>query len=392
MIHRATTWRNQLLLLALLLILGSTFFYWNQRVLLYSTTVKQDVIFGADNIEVMDAIQGVTFDKDMRKHILFSPIMSTLVLGLDSIPYISFNRAVRLVYALLAGLNICGMYILLLKRGQTKISALLFTGIYAFSFANLVIYSIPETYSLSNLLIVIYLIWLLQAYNRLTEMNGLVLAVVAGVAGLFNYPLLALTGIHILMQAVYIPWRRWLLIALANVVVTIAFFLSVNYLLYGWDFLSFFVGYSNQWASWRNLFSFDRIGTVLTNFYLFGVVSPVKYLPAILGWQALIGYVSSVLAGAAASLWALLLFVNFCGCGAFNRALWVWMAGITLFYIYFNPVEAMLYASQIMLPLMLVTADGWGRLGIPARWGVGLLLLLLAVNNCLALYTGVPGA
>jgi hypothetical protein len=72
-----------------------------------------------------------------------------------------------------------------------------------------------------------------------------------------------------------------------------------------------------------------------------------------------------------------------------------WMVLMTLFYTYFNPREAMLYSSQILLPLTFVLALAFEtvRVRAPIKYGVvATACALLALNNCLVLYGGIQSS
>ncbi|MEJ5226134.1 MAG: hypothetical protein WHV44_16860, partial [Anaerolineales bacterium] len=77
---------------------------------------------------------------------------------------------------------------------------------------------------------------------------------------------------------------------------------------------------------------------------------------------------------------------------AFDLAVLAWVGVMTAFYIYFNPLEAMLYASQILAALVIVLAGAFQQ--TPGKPGVRRAILLsfvlaLAVHNVPVLWTGL---
>jgi hypothetical protein len=62
---------------------------------------------------------------------------------------------------------------------------------------------------------------------------------------------------------------------------------------------------------------------------------------------------------------------------------------MVLFYIYFNPHEAILYSSQLLLPLVFLFAAAFDKVqGNPRiKYNVSIaVVVLIAFNNCLTLY------
>lgn len=373
-------------------------YYFGLHHLTHATLTAQDVIFGSDTQEIVEALLHPTFENDMRKHVLFSVTLAPVIQLFDLIPLVSILRAMRLVLALLAALNVMGVFLILQAENPAQ-DALLFTGMYAVAFANLVIYSIPETYAMSNFWIIVYLLALFMMRNKLDGQSSLMFSVLAGLAALYNTPLLSLVGIHILLRFRRMRFWQWMRAGLGNLAVAVSILLAANLLVYGTDIFSFWRGYSSQWASPFNLLNPAFIATVFVDFYLFSIASPVGYLPFGLGWQDWPAYWQTPLG----ALLALLvpatlgagLVIAFQRRNSFDLALLAWVGVMTLFYIYFNPLEAMLYASLILAPLMIVLSRTMQNLPIPAKFRRGIVLALvlaLAVNNLSALLAGVPEA
>jgi hypothetical protein len=67
----------------------------------------------------------------------------------------------------------------------------------------------------------------------------------------------------------------------------------------------------------------------------------------------------------------------------------VWILIMVTFYTYFNPGEAVLYAGQIVFPLILLMARGMDSVRMPYWLGpvmVGAFAALLALQNVSVLY------
>lgn len=373
------------------------FYYFNQHLLTPIALNAQDVIFGSDTQEIVEALLHPTFENDMRKHVLFSVTLAPVIQWLDALPMLSALRAMRLVLAGLAALNVLGVFLVAQAENRTP-EAVLFTMLYAFSFANLVVYSIPETYAMSNLMIMAYLLAVYVLRDRLDGRHSLGLSALAGLAALYNTPLLSLAGIHTLLRFGKMPFWRWVLSGLGNLALAGGILLGVNLLVYGTDIFSFWRGYSSQWASSLNLLNPGYVGTVLVDFFLFSIASPVQHLPFGLGWQNWPAYwqtPSGALLGLLVPAVLGIGLITACQKrNPFDLALLAWVGVMTLFYIYFNPLEAMLYASQILAPLMIVLSRAFQSLPVLARVRRGILMLLvmaLAWQNLAALWAGPVG-
>lgn len=388
-----TAWRMILWLGVFLLALG--FYYFNQRLLTPVSLNAQDVIFGSDTQEIVEALLHPTFENDMRKHVLFSVTLAPIIQFLDTLPLLSPLRAMRWVLAALAALNVAGVFLMVLLRSDWA-DALLFSGVYALAFANLVIYSIPETYAMSNLMIIVYLLAAYGLRNQLNMRSSLALAALAGLAALYNTPLLALVGIHLLLMWKERPFGQWVGVSLANMAVSVGVVAGVNLAIYGAEIFLFWRGYSSSWASPLNWLNPHYAATVLVDFFVFSIATPVPYLPFALGWLDWPRYWHTPL-GALLSLLvpvAVLggLVVALRKKQAFDLAVLAWVGVMTAFYIYFNPLEAMLYASQILAALVIVLAGAFQQAPGTPRVRRAILLafvLALAVHNVPALWAGL---
>lgn len=204
--------------------------------------------------------------------------------------------------------------------------------------------------------------------------------------------------IHLVMMLRRVEFKRWASLAVVNVALGALVFLLANFLIHGWRFLSYSREYASSWASVGNLLDMGSVATVMIDFFFFSVLSPTGQLPSTLGWQDLPGYWRSPLGTV---LFALL--VSYICYGLFAAikhqkshplagGLLSWVLVMSVFHIYFNPQEAMLYSTQILLPLTFILALAFETIRVRARIKYGVMATacaLLALNNCLALYAGV---
>ncbi len=378
-------------------ILALGLYYFTQRLLTSIALNTQDVVLGSDTQEIVEALLHPTFENDMRKHVLFSVTLAPVIQLLDTLPMFSTLRAMRWVLAALAALNVMGVFLILQPESDAP-DALLFTGIYTFAFANLVVYSIPETYAMSNLWITAYLLAAYRLRDKLNGQSSLALSALAGLAALYNTPLLSLAGIHILLRFRRMRFWQWILTGLGNLGVAASILLAVNMLVYGISIFTFWRGYSSQWASPLNLLNPAYVATVFVDFFLFAIASPVNYLPFGLSWQDWPAYWQTPLGALLGLLVPATLSTGlvtaFCKRNPFDMALLAWVGVMTLFYIYFNPLEAMLYGSQILAPLMIVLSRAFKNLPVHVKLRRSVLLVLvvtMCINNLSALLANVPG-
>jgi hypothetical protein len=204
------------------------FFLFNLRFLSPVTFFTDNVIFGADTQEVLAYMRSLSFEGDMQKHLLFSATTYPFVYAFEKFPFVSERRAILLVLSLLAAMNTLGAFLLLRNYFFSVKLALLFTLLYLFSFSALIIMSIPETYAVSNLTILLYLLALFRFRDSLDMQRSLILSLIAGFAALYNLPLLSLIIIHLLMMLRH-P-KRWIPLAVGNIAMGACVFLLANFL------------------------------------------------------------------------------------------------------------------------------------------------------------------
>lgn len=374
-------------------------FFFNSRHVWDMVSQTQDIIFGSDTRETINQIKIVSFSEDTKKHLLFSATLSPVARSIQSITGLSQNKSIRLTLALAGALNIAGVYLFLKKFSSSIAEALLFTGFYSLFFTNFVIFSIPETYSMSNLLILVYIATLFAFRLSLNVYKSLLLSVIAAVASLYNPVLLSFMVIHIILLLMQLNWKRASLIALSNLGVGSSIYLLANYLLHESQFMAFVDRYVNRYASFHHFIDIQAIMTVFSSFYFFSILSPHLYMSPSLGYGDWLGYSDSIL-----ELIAMLMIVAFMVYAVvilirkrehrdgFVLALLPWTVIMALAFLYFNPREAILYSSQILFPLTIVFLHAFKTIKWkPAiKYSVfGFCLAVIALTNISAFYNGV---
>jgi len=340
-----------------------------------------DAFFDADTYDTTRAMEKLTFGFDMRKHLLFSPVTSTLARAVDVVSGIGIRPSILVTIAGLAAANIVLCFLLLRVVLRDELAALAYAVLYGVTLANLVIFSLPETYSVSNLFILGYLAYLCPRWRTLSVRDGTLLAVVAGLASLANPPLLALVAIH-----TFITWRRegprfavrmgiiWSLLA------TLIYFISAI-AIGGWVGLRFPAAYLHQWVSVGNFIDWQSIVHVVASFLVFAVITPVSVVEGnlepgdILGYGATLSGLITALAWTAVLATAIVRSVR--GDNLLLEALLVWIALSAVFYLFFHPPGAILYSPQFLIPWMLVVATQGMQMFGRWNWTLAVVLAVL---------------
>ena len=162
-----------------------------------------DWVFYADSSGSYDHMKGISFDGNMWRHPIYPLVVVPIVSGIKAVFGFGNREAAKVAVALLAALNVALFFTLLRSCFKEKITALLFSCLYGVLFSNLVFFSIPETYSLANLGILVFLLFIIRFRNGITNKGAVILGLIAGVGALINPPLgLLLFSLYILC------WRR----------------------------------------------------------------------------------------------------------------------------------------------------------------------------------------
>jgi len=374
-------------------------FYLNSHQVWDVISQKQNIIFGSDTMDTLDNIKELTFEVDTKKRMLFSITLTPIVKSFQLLLGLSQNKSIRLTFAFMASLNITGVYLFLKKYSSSTLESLLFTGFYSFFFTNFVIFSIPETYSVSNLFILIYVATFILLSKLSTVFCCVFLSVITGLASLYNPVLLSLGIIPIIMFVFQADKKRWLLISFSNLAIGMIIYFFANYLVFKENPFVVLNYYANSYASINNLLNIKSIIGVFSNFYFFSILSPHNYLTTSLELVDWLGYGNFIIGSVTILLIGIFLIYGIYGLFVrriqkepFLQSLVIWTVLLTLFYTFFNPKEAILYSSQILFPLVIVFIHAFKTLKWkpPIKYVIfSFCLLIVAFTNVTAFLNGV---
>ena len=364
-------------------------------------TFSSDGLVVGDTGETVRHMRQLSFDDDMMKHSLFSATTAPLVDLLQRGTLVSQGGAIVLVLAMVAAINITGAFMLLRRFFSSARPALLFTFLFASFFFNFVLFSIPETYALSDLFILLYLSVLLRVRQTSSWRTSLGLSLLAALASLYNPPLLSLMTVHLVLFYDRSRPGPSIKLSMANLALGGLFYLSSNMLIHGSAFFAYVSDYGGRNFSPLNLLDLSNIANVFVNFFMYSILAPVGYLPTYLHLTDFSGYLHFPLRG---MLWAIVetgvvwgVVVAITRKQKYQRltlGLLVWLSLMLLFYTCYTPSDASLWSLQVLLPLVIILAIAFKTIqGRPWVKTGGVLLLgaLIALNNCLAFYAGPPG-
>ena len=239
---------------------------------------QQNVIFSADTWTTIGSMGELTFREHIRQHPLFSLVTSSMVQVVQRLSPAGINRSILMTLALIAATNCTLAYVILRRVVSTAWLAAWFTGLYVLLFVNLAIFSIPETYALSTSVVLLYL---MVATGARTPIDGRTLAtltLLAGLAGLFNPPLLSLSVVHLVLLAHARGARATAAPAMISLAALALVFVLANLIIFGPEFYTNFTGDDERYGAWRHFGSWSSVGTVLSGFFLFAVLAPVGQL------------------------------------------------------------------------------------------------------------------
>ena len=360
---------------------------------------KQNIIFGSDTMDTLDNLKVLTFEVDTKKRMLFSITVTPIAKIIHLVLGLSQNKSIRLTLAIMAALNTTGVFLFLKKFTSSTRLSLMFMLFYSLCYSNLVIFSIPETYSVSNLFILIYIVTLFALRKSSTVYSCVLLSLIAGVASLYNPVLLSLGLIPAGMFFFQGDRKRWAIISFSSLAIGVFIYYFANYLVFGENPFGVLNYYANYYASFNNFLDIKSITGVFSSFYFFSILSPHNYLTAGLALSDWLGYGNSITAIVAVLsiafflIYAItVLFAKKFQKEAFLQSLLLWTVLLALFYTYFNPQEAILYSSQILFPLVIVFTHAFRTIKwkVPIKYSVfSFCLLLIAYTNVTAFLNGV---
>jgi hypothetical protein len=321
------------------------------------------------------------------------PLMGPVVWGATSlfrlIPGVVPTTAIALGLALLATLNLGLAYLVARRLTASPDIAVLATGCYALFLSTLIGLSIADSYTVSSLMVLLVLyVWLHDpapsAPGSCLRLGGAI-----GLAGLCNTPLLLLAGLPILHALLAADPRRalqasFLVGGTASAMVG-AVVLTHAALKHG-DPAAYFERsgeYTARYAAADRLLEPKAYADVGATFFAYAVAAPKSGVPSRDQKAKYFKYYlrsPGGLVGLAAVVVVATLAV-FAGFGRHWRIalpVLAFLAGITAFYAYFNPPDAMLYSIQLRPALFVVLT--LGALSLPGSPRVAILVLAVVVT------------
>lgn len=345
---------------------------------LYSYTQRQtswfiywfdDWVFYADSSGSYDHMKDISFDGNMWRHPLYPLIVSPLVSGIKAIFGIGNRQTAKVVVALLAALNVALFFTLFHSCFKEKIAGLVFTILYGLLFSNLVFFSIPETYSLANLGILVFFILVIRFRFDITKKRAMILGVASGVGALTNPPLgLLLFSLYALCLR-RLAWIQNLQRCLWATLMALLVYLGANFFLFGLDYIEKSQKLANKWATIANIFEPMNWLKVGVSFFVYAVISPLDELERSIGLKDFSGYFQSParsLVFAIFILYLLFTVIQLARRGVDDLVITAaaWLGVLSVFHLYFNPREALLYSCQALGPFMLIL----GRVFADISW------------------------
>jgi hypothetical protein len=370
-----------------LLIFSSVLYSYSQRQTSGFIYWFDDWVFYADSSGSYSHMKEISFEGNMWRHPLYPIIVHPLLSAAKALLGLGTRQAARVVIALLAALNVSLSFLLFQSCLTEKGTAILLTVIYAFMFSNLVFFSVPETYSLSNIGILVFLLLISRCSGPPSNRHVLLLGLVCGTGALLNPPLgLLLVSVYALFVARF-GIRPSVTPCLKATFAALLVYLGTNFMLFGFDFVEKSRKLASKWATFSNYLDPANWLNVGVSFFVYAVISPLQELERSIRLEDITGYFRSPLKILLFFAFAFYLGYAFVRLVRQQRDDLVivaaaWLTAAFVFHVYFNPREALLYSCQVLVPFMLILGRAFE--GIRWKWKVfplGLFSIGLAIVN-----------
>lgn len=318
-----------------------------------------DWVFYADSSGSYDHMREISFDGNMWRHPLYPLIVAPLVSGIKAVFGFANRQAAKVVVALLAALNVALFFTLFHDCFKEKIAGLVFTGLYGVLFSNLVFFSIPETYSLANVGIFVFFILIIRFRTDLTKRRAIILGVASGTGALVNPPLGLLLFSLYALSLRRLAWRQGLHRCFWASLVALLVYFGANFLLFGLEYIEKSQKLAGQWATIANFLEPANWLNVGVSFFVYAVISPLDELQRSIGLKDFSGYFQAparTLLFVVFTFYLAFAMIRLARRGVGDAALLAaaWLAALSVFHLYFNPREALLYSCQALGPFMLI--------------------------------------
>lgn len=353
-----------------------------------AATLVNNCIFGADTDTYSRWLnEGNYLGLGVKKHTLSVLLIAGLAAPL-AWAGVSHTLAATFAMATVWGGVAAVAFLCFRRSGLSRPGALAVVALALSSFGIATHSGIMETYGVTLLMIGIACL-LLPAIGRTSDRHPVAGATLAGLIGaglaLANAPSAAFILVYLasLPRSGHFEDRRMfaLCLALPFAFILLAVVAPVM-VAEGAAGATWHRDYLERYASPENLMSATTLGNFIASVVVFAFVAPLEFVQCRfviaqlldvasrpLALAAYLGTVSWVVIGIAASLTSPRRREVF--------GLLAAVACVLVFYLYFNPDEALLYSPQWLLPLFFAASPGFGR---GALWPGVSAILCLAVN------------
>jgi hypothetical protein len=377
-----------------LFLVALAFYFYNLRYLapcFFATNTGP--FLSGDTVDTAQVMKAITFSGDMQKHLLFSLVTAPLVSITRRLLDVDENTAIVYALATISATTVTVAWLVLVRHVTTVWYALLFAVIFGVAFSNVVLFSVPETYAITELVIIGYF-WLVMSRAPASSMRDAYLhGFAAGLAGLFNPPLLSLLIVSILYGIQRRTIRRHVAFAGAALAAAFVVFALPYAIIHGSSIIHYGLEYTRGHASLHNLVEIDKIVFVYVSFFIVSFLSPLRISIEQYSLVNFDKYVTEPQLLLTITLYATLMIIAIKAAIRSTDSLFlptfVWIFVMVTFYTFFAPHDGPLYASQILFPLILLMAQGINSVRVPYQLGhviVAAFAVSLALQNISALY------
>jgi hypothetical protein len=166
-----------------------------------------------------------------------------------------------------------------------------------------------------------------------------------------------------------LAWRPSLQRCLWATCVALLVYLGANFFLFGLDYIEKSQKLANRWATIANFFEPMNWLNVGVSFFIYAVISPLDELERSIGLADFRGYFQSPVRSSVFVIFILYLLLAIFrlirrGADEIVLSAAAWLGVLSIFHLYFNPREALLYSCQALGPFMLIL----GRVFADISW------------------------
>lgn len=387
---------NLNLIIPIILLFIFYFFYYQTSSYLVpfssDTWEKQDLIYGSDTVTGFNLMKQFTFPE--FRHFLFSVLTSPIVLIIKFLFKVPITYAISIVTAAIAAINVVLAYYALNFFINDKKLGTLFTIFYGFLFSNLVFFSIPDTYALTNLAILLTFNCLIRLGKNKDHNWVILLNLTIILSSLLNPPAILLLIPSSFIFFNYYDLTKAMILAFLCFLTTFSVFVISYVVAFGINFYTYFVEFANTWCphSITNYFDIDKVLNVFGSFVVFSVISPSEKISNSINFlQDFPNYFDSTM-GTFLILFYTIILCSFLYYIVKTRDIirdssLIFILSMALFYLYLNPREALLYSCQVLFPLTLVFADITNRINLNNKYIILIIFIVfMIIKNISTLY------